>query len=232
MSRPRVVALTGAGISAESGLKTFRASDGLWENHRIEDVATPEAWRKNPELVLTFYNERRKASRAAKPNRGHQVLADMQSEFEVIVITQNVDDLHERAGSGNVIHLHGSLLESRSTTDPHLIYQIAGDNLFLGDRCEKGSQLRPNIVWFGEGVPKMEIAAQVAAMADYFIVAGTSLQVYPAAGLIHEVPDLAPVFVVDPNSPKINTGHSITYFDEPATTGMDKVWQAIRKSEI
>lgn len=232
MSRPRVVVLTGAGISAESGLKTFRASDGLWENHRIEDVATPEAWKKNPELVLNFYNERRKAARAAQPNRGHQVLAEMQSEFEVIIITQNVDDLHERAGSENIIHLHGSLLESRSTADHHLIYRIDGDNLSPGDRCEKGSQLRPNIVWFGEGVPMMEAAAQSAAMADYFIVAGTSLQVYPAAGLIYAVPDLVPVFVVDPHSPKISSGHSVTYFNEPVTTALDKVWQAIRKSEI
>ena len=232
MSKAKIIALTGAGISAESGLKTFRASDGLWENHKIEDVATPEAWRRNPELVLTFYNERRKAARAAMPNRGHEVLALMQEEFEVIVITQNVDELHERAGSKNVIHLHGSVFESRSTKDHGLIYRLEGDYLALGDFCEKGSQLRPNIVWFGEPVPMMEVAAEIASEADYFIVAGTSLQVYPAAGLIYEVPDSAPVYVVDPQSPKITSGHSITFFSEPATTGLDKVWNAIRKSEL
>lgn len=232
MPKIKIVALTGAGISAESGLKTFRASDGLWEHHRIEDVATPEAWHRNQELVLTFYNERRKAARHAQPNRGHVALAEMQKEFEVVVITQNVDNLHERAGSDHIIHLHGSLFESRSTADPSLIYPIVGDDLSNGDYCEKGSQLRPNIVWFGEAVPMMEVAARLAANADYFIVAGTSLQVYPAAGLIHDVPLSSPVFVVDPNAPHISTGHSVTYFNEPATTGLDKVWNAIRKSEL
>lgn len=232
MSKIKVVALTGAGISAESGLKTFRASDGLWENHRIEDVATPEAWHRNQELVLAFYNERRKAARHAQPNRGHASLAEMQKEFEVVVITQNVDDLHERAGSDHIIHLHGSLFESRSTADPSLIYPIVGDDLSSGAYCEKGSQLRPNIVWFGEAVPMMEVAVRLAANADYFIVAGTSLQVYPAAGLIHNVPLSSSVFVVDPNAPHLSTGHSVTYFNEPATTGIDKVWKAIRKSEL
>ncbi|MFZ9982533.1 MAG: Sir2 family NAD-dependent protein deacetylase, partial [Cyclobacteriaceae bacterium] len=179
MALTRIVALTGAGISAESGLKTFRDSDGLWENHRVEDVATPQAWKKNQDLVLNFYNERRRAARKAVPNRGHLVLAEMQNEFDVTIITQNVDDLHERAGSKNVIHLHGSLFRSRSTVDRSLTYPVNGDELNRGDLCEKGSQLRPDIVWFGEAVPMMEIASEIAGQADIFLVIGTSLRVYP-----------------------------------------------------
>ncbi len=159
MSNKKLVALTGAGISAESGLATFRDSGGLWEGYRVEDVATPEAWRRNPELVLEFYNQRRKSGLEAKPNRGHEVLAELQNDFDVTIITQNVDDLHERAGSQKVIHLHGSLFESRSTLDPSLVYKINGWELKLGEKCERGSQLRPNIVWFGEMVPMMEVAA-------------------------------------------------------------------------
>lgn len=231
MSRLSVVALTGAGISAESGLKTFRATDGLWENHRIEDVATPEAWKRNPGLVLKFYNERRKAARMAVPNPGHIVLANMEQEFDVSVITQNVDDLHERAGSSKVYHLHGSLFRSRSTVDPSLTYPINGDQLNRGDRCEKGSQLRPDIVWFGEPVPMMDLAWKIASTADVFLVVGTSLKVYPAAGLIEDIPVHAPVFVVDPAAPEIFTRHQVTYFRESAVTGMEKVWNAIRKFE-
>ena len=232
MALKRIVALTGAGISAESGLKTFRDSDGLWENHRVEDVATPQAWKKNQDLVLNFYNERRRAARKAAPNRGHLVLAEMQNEFDVTIITQNVDDLHERAGSKNVIHLHGSLFRSRSTVDGSLTYPVNGDELNRGDLCEKGSQLRPDIVWFGEAVPMMEVASEIAGQADIFLVAGTSLRVYPAAGLIHDVPANIPVFLVDPSAPEMSTGHPLTIFQEPAGTGMDKVWKAIRKSEL
>lgn len=227
-----LVVLTGAGVSAESGLKTFRDSDGLWENHRVEDVATPEAWDKNRELVLNFYNERRRAARKAVPNRGHLALAEMQKDFDVTIITQNVDDLHERAGSKKVIHLHGSLFRSRSTVDPGLIYSMKGDELNAGDLCEKGSQLRPDIVWFGEPVPMMEVASEIARKAEVFIVAGTSLQVYPAAGLLYDVPFSVPVFLVDPAAPEIYTGHSVKVFKEPSGTGIDKVWNAIRKSEL
>src|SRR5258708_7303968 len=165
MKLKKLVVLTGAGISAESGLATFRDSGGLWEGYKVEDVATPEAWYRNPGLVLEFYNERRKKALEAKPNRGHEILAELQNDFDVTVVTQNVDDLHERAGSSNVIHLHGSLFESRSTFDPSLVYKIKRWELSLGDKCEKGSQLRPNIVWFGEMVPMMETAAYVASWA-------------------------------------------------------------------
>ncbi|MFM8740010.1 MAG: SIR2 family NAD-dependent protein deacylase, partial [Cytophagales bacterium] len=185
----KLIVLTGAGISAESGLATFRDSGGLWEGYQVEDVATPEAWRKNQELVLEFYNQRRKAALEAKPTRGHAILAELQNYFDVIIITQNVDDLHERAGSRNVVHLHGSLFESRSTLDPTLTYKIEGWELNRGDKCERGSQLRPNIVWFGEAVPMMETAAQIAATSDIFLIVGTSLVVYPAARLIDYVPD-------------------------------------------
>src|SRR5688572_4193884 len=161
----KLVVLTGAGISAESGIATFRDSGGLWEGYRVEDVATPEAWVKNPSMVLDFYNQRRKKALEAKPNRGHEILAELESSFEVTVVTQNVDNLHERGGSTKVIHLHGSLFESRSTLDERLIYPIDGWKLDMGDLCEKGSQLRPNIVWFGEMVPMMDVAAQYATQA-------------------------------------------------------------------
>src|SRR6187402_274583 len=176
----RIIVLTGAGISAESGIPTFRDSGGLWEGHKVEDVATPDGWHKNRELVLDFYNQRRKKALEVKPNRGHEVLVELEEYFGVTIITQNVDDLHERAGSSKVIHLHGSLFESRSTLDGSLVYPIKGWELKTGDCCEKGSQLRPNIVWFGEMVPMIEVAAEIASGADYFIVAGTSMLVYPA----------------------------------------------------
>src|SRR5687767_5294176 len=176
----KVVVLTGAGISAESGIPTFRDAGGLWEGHRVEDVATPEGWQRDRSMVLEFYNQRRKRALEVLPNKGHEVLAGLEKHFDVTVVTQNVDNLHERAGSTKVIHLHGSLFESRSTVDPSLIYPIKDWELKLGDKCEKGSQLRPNIVWFGEMVPMMEVAASIAAEADIFIVAGTSMLVYPA----------------------------------------------------
>jgi NAD-dependent deacetylase len=219
----KLVVLTGAGISAESGLATFRDSGGLWEGYRVEDVATPEAWRRNQELVLEFYNQRRKAALGAKPNRGHAILAELQSKFDVTIITQNVDDLHERAGSSNVIHLHGSLFESRSTVDPHLIYKIDGWELNKGDKCEKGSQLRPNIVWFGEAVPMIEIAAQIAANADIFLVVGTSMVVYPAASLIDYVPDRAKKYVVDPKKPDILHVPNLTFITDTAGVGLAKL---------
>jgi NAD-dependent deacetylase len=219
----KLIALTGAGISAESGLATFRDSGGLWEGYRVEDVATPEAWRKNQELVLEFYNQRRKAALEAKPNRGHAILAELENDFDVTIITQNVDDLHERAGSTNVIHLHGSLFESRSTIDPTLIYKIDGWELKKGEKCEKGSQLRPNIVWFGEAVPMMEIAARIASSADIFLVVGTSMVVYPAASLIDYVPDRAKKYVVDPKKPEILHVSNLAFISDKASIGLAKL---------
>lgn len=224
----RLVVLTGAGISAESGLATFRDAGGLWEGYRVEDVATPEAWHRDQALVLEFYNQRRKNALEATPNRGHEILAELENDFEVTVVTQNVDNLHERAGSSRVLHLHGSLFESRSTDDPTLIYPIHGWELKLGDKCEKGSQLRPNIVWFGEAVPMMEVAARVAARADIFLVVGTSMVVYPAAGLIDYVPAEVPKFVVDPKKPEIVHVDNIEFITEKASTGMERVRERLR----
>ncbi|MDP4289803.1 MAG: NAD-dependent deacylase [Bacteroidota bacterium] len=196
----KIVILTGAGISAESGLKTFRDSGGLWEEHRIEDVATFDGWRRNPQMVLNFYNERRKQLLTAQPNAAHKALVRLEQKFDVQIITQNVDDLHERAGSSKVLHLHGELKKVRSTVDDNLVYELNGWELKMGDKCEKGSQLRPHIVWFGEPVPMISLAAKFAEQADIFIVIGTSLNVYPAAGLIEYVPDSASMFLIDPNA--------------------------------
>ena len=219
----RLVVLSGAGISAESGIPTFRDSGGLWEGFRVEDVATPEGWYKNKELVLDFYNQRRKKALEVKPNRGHDVLAELEKYFDVTVVTQNVDNLHERAGSSKVIHLHGSLFESRSTLDESLVYPIKGWELKLGDKCERGSQLRPNIVWFGEMVPMMEVAAKIATQADIFLVVGTSMVVYPAAGLIDYVGREVPKFIVDPNVPDVRKLPNTYFISEKASTGMEKV---------
>src|SRR6185437_11256620 len=198
-----VVVLSGAGISAKSGISTFREARGLWEGYDIRDVATPEAWYKNKALVLDFYNMRRKSALDAKPNAGHLALAELEKHYKVTVITQNVDNLHEKAGSTKVVHLHGELFKSRSTGDEKLIYDIEGWELKLGDKCEKGFQLRPHIVWFGEMVPMMDIAVEEAGTADVFIVVGTSLQVYPAAGLIDYVASEIPKYVIDPNMPEV-----------------------------
>ncbi len=219
----KLVVLSGAGISAESGIPTFRASDGLWENHKIEDVATPEGWDKDPLLVLKFYNERRKKALDSKPNKGHFILAELQEHFDVTIVTQNVDNLHERAGSKKVIHLHGSLFEARSTVDETLVYPINGALLNAGQMCSKGSQLRPNIVWFGEAVPMMDVAINKASNADIFIVVGTSMLVYPAAGLINYVPHNAQKFVVDPKLPVLETIPNLHAFEEKGSTGLEKV---------
>jgi NAD-dependent deacetylase len=219
----KLVVLTGAGISAESGIPTFRDSNGLWEGFRVEDVASPEGWHRNPEMVLDFYNQRRKKALEVRPNRGHEILAELEQHFDVTVITQNVDDLHERAGSTNVIHLHGSLFESRSTRDQLLVYPIKGWALNIGDLCEKGSQLRPNIVWFGEMVPLMEVAAEQASKADIFLVVGTSLVVYPAASLINYVPFETLKYVVDPKLPDIGNIPYVKMIQDKASTGMEKV---------
>lgn len=225
---PRLVVLSGAGISAESGIPTFRDFNGLWNNYRIEDVASPEGWRKNPQLVLDFYNMRRKDAQKAQPNRAHYVLAELQEDFDVTVVTQNVDDLHERAGSKNVIHLHGSLFKMRSSKDESLVFDIKED-IKLGDKCPLGSQLRPHIVWFGEAVPLIETAAEIVAAADAFIVVGTSLQVYPAAGLIEETRDAIPKFVVDTKIPYISPRLGFTALEGKASQGMERVKDELRR---
>ncbi|MDU0369019.1 NAD-dependent deacylase [Hymenobacter endophyticus] len=227
--KKKLVALTGAGISAESGLATFRASDGLWENHRIEEVATPEGWANNPELVLEFYNQRRAAARAAQPNAGHLALAELEQDFEVVIVTQNVDDLHERAGSSRVIHLHGQLFEARSSHFDHLVYPMESDRIDLGELCEQGHQLRPNIVWFGEAVPLLELAAQEAATADVFLVVGTSLQVYPAAGLVDYVRRGTPIYIIDPTRPPVSSRPNLQFITEPASVGVSQVAAKLRQ---
>ncbi|MBC8084699.1 MAG: NAD-dependent deacylase [Hymenobacter sp.] len=228
--KKKLVALTGAGISAESGLATFRGSDGLWEGHRVEDVASPEGWARNPALVLDFYNQRRRAARAAQPNAGHLALAALEEHFEVVILTQNVDDLHERAGSTRVVHLHGKLFEARSTRHEALVYPMTSDRIELGELCEKGHQLRPNIVWFGEQVPLMELAAAEAATADVFLVVGTSLQVYPAANLVHYAPAGCPVYVIDPHQPPLTGRAGLHFVTEPASTGVPRVAAELRGS--
>ncbi len=215
----RLVVLTGAGISQESGLKTFRDSGGLWESHRIEEVATPEAWRRHPGLVLTFYNERRKQCLEARPNAGHLGIAALDEWFNVEVITQNVDDLHERAGSSGILHLHGEITKARSSADPGRIYPLSGSDLNLGDLCELGSQLRPHIVWFGEEVPEMARAIPLVEKADLLAIVGTSLAVYPAAGLVSHTRPQTPVFVVDPGNPCIG-GENVTFIREKAGSGV------------
>lgn len=214
-----IVILTGAGISAESGIKTFRDSDGLWENHRIEDVATFDAWRRNKELVLDFYNQRRRQLLQCEPNDAHKLLVKLEEKYNIHIITQNVDDLHERAGSTNVLHLHGELLKVRSTLDENLIYDWKKD-LNVGDKCKKSAQLRPHIVWFGEQVPMIEVAGNIAGKADIFIVIGTSLVVYPAAGLVHYTNFTVPKYVIDPNKPSISNMQNVEYITEKASIGV------------
>jgi len=203
----KLVVLTGAGMSAESGLRTFREMGGLWEEHNVYEVASPAGWHKDRSMVLRFYNERRKQLLKSIPNKGHLGLVELEKDFEVWIVTQNVDDLHERAGSGHVLHLHGELRKSRSTIDPKLVYDIEGWKLEEGDLCEKGSQLRPHVVWFGEAVPAIEEAARIVSFADIFVIIGTSMNVYPAAGLISYVPGTTPIYVINPNEVAI-AGHS------------------------
>lgn len=221
--KPKIVVLTGAGISAESGIKTFRDADGLWEGHDVMEVASPQGWAANRALVLDFYNQRRKQALTVKPNPGHMALKDLEEHFEVTVITQNIDNLHEQAGSSKVIHLHGELFKVRSSVDETLIYDLEGWELKEGDTCEKGSQLRPHVVWFGEMVPMMEVAARETAEADIFMVVGTSLVVYPAAGLLDMVPYSIPKYVIDPNMPIRSGNEYLHLYEEPASTGVPKV---------
>lgn len=218
--KKKLVVLTGAGISAESGIKTFRDSDGLWEGYNVMDVATPEGWRKNPEMVLDFYNQRRRQLHEVQPNLGHQILAELEKDFEVLIITQNVDNLHEKAGSSNVLHLHGELLKARSSINKNYILDWTTD-LNFGDVDDKGNQLRPHIVWFGEEVPALEAAIQITEQADIFVVIGTSLQVYPAAGLMEFTSPEIPVFYIDPKPIKIpNLRNPLEVIPEVASEGM------------
>lgn len=228
MSKKKLVVLTGAGISAESGLKTFRDSDGLWEGYNIEDVATPGAWRKNPKLVLEFYNYRRKNVTDATPNAAHYGLAELENDFDVTIITQNIDDLHERAGSTNILHLHGEIFKMRSEKDEHLIYPIKGD-IHLGDVADDGAQLRPHIVWFQEPVPMIEEAVPVVHAADIFVVVGTSLVVYPAAGLVTVADSSIPKFIVDKKIPYTSSVYNVTAIEKPATEGINELIDKLRK---
>lgn len=219
MSRKNLVVLTGAGISAESGLKTFRDSDGLWEGYDVYEVATPRGWHANKQLVLDFYNMRRKDVANAAPNAAHLALAGLEKDFDVTIITQNIDDLHERAGSTNVLHLHGEIFKMRSEADENFVYDIRED-ILLGQLADDGHQLRPNIVWFEEPVPMIERAAAIAAEADIFIVIGTSLVVYPAASLLHYVAPMVPKFIIDKSIPETPFTKNLTVIEKPATEGV------------
>ena len=225
--RSKLVILTGAGISAESGLQTFRDSDGLWEGYDVYDVATPEAWERNPALVQDFYNMRRKSVLEAKPNAAHYALTQLEDKYDVIIITQNVDNLHERAGSKNVIHLHGVITKSQSNINADLVYDIEGWELKMGETCELGSQLRPHVVWFGEAVPMIENAIQIASQADIFAIIGTSLAVYPAASLIDYVPYSSPKIIIDPNTAPVGGIHDLKIIRETAGTGVPKLVQEL-----
>jgi NAD-dependent deacetylase len=221
MDRKKIVVLTGAGVSAESGLSTFRGAGGLWEGHNVQDVASPLGFAKDPELVLRFYNQRRRQLEHVEPNEAHYAIASLEKKFDVVVVTQNVDNLHERAGSTNIIHLHGELTQAKSVLPPYNIYEIGYKDINIGDVCEKGGQLRPNIVWFGEAVPLMTEAAFAAASADIFIVVGTSLLVYPAAGLLDYVNGDAKKYIIDPEKPNVyGTYKNLKFITEKATKGM------------
>ncbi|PBQ32642.1 NAD-dependent protein deacylase [Sphingobacteriaceae bacterium] len=228
--KKKLVVFTGAGISAESGIKTFRDSGGLWEEHKIEDVATFDAWTKNQALVLDFYNKRRKQLLEVKPNAAHLLVAELQKQFDVQVITQNVDNLHERAGSKNVLHLHGELMKARSTVDPNLVYDLKTYEIKAGDLCEKGSQLRPHIVWFGELVPAMETANAMAAEADLFVVIGTSLNVYPAAGVINFVSPYVPMWLLDPGEFNLDYIRELKHIKKTAVNGAEDLKRELLKN--
>ncbi|MGB0372519.1 MAG: Sir2 family NAD-dependent protein deacetylase [Opitutales bacterium] len=228
--KQKLVVLSGAGISAESGLKTFRDAGGLWEGHRVQDVATPEAFERDPELVLKFYNMRRDDLRQAQPNAAHVGLAELEEHFDVTIITQNVDDLHERGGSSNVLHLHGQLMQARSVADTDTIYNLGEKNIQLGDVAPDGHQLRPNIVWFGEDVPAMYEAMKIAAQADIFVVIGTSLAVYPAASLVYDIPDHCKGFVIDKSVPDFQGLSSFTAIEASATDGVKRLSELLDRS--
>lgn len=230
MSKKKIVVLTGAGISAESGISTFRDAGGLWEGHDIMEVASPQGWAKNRDLVLNFYNLRRAQLPTVQPNAGHLALVKLEEKYDVTVITQNVDDLHERAGSSNILHLHGELVKVRSTLDSSLVYDWGYKEISTDDKCEKGSQLRPHIVWFGESVPKYPEAANIASEADILLVIGTSLVVYPAAGLVELVRLKTHVYIIDPNMPEKRSSTYLTRIAEPATIGVPKLVDELLKN--
>lgn len=230
----KIVVLTGAGMSAESGISTFRDSGGLWDTYNVEDVATPEGWARNPQLVTEFYNIRRRELQATKPCRGHELLAELEQDYDVRIITQNVDNLHERAGSTNVLHLHGELMKvtsSRQPNNPHFIKTLTPDHLevSMGDTAKDGSQLRPFIVWFGEAVPNIEPAAELSAQADIYLIIGTSLNVYPAAGLIHYVPADTPIYLIDPKPVQWNSTRRFTHIMKGASEGMAEFIEMLKK---
>ncbi|MGN6193490.1 MAG: SIR2 family NAD-dependent protein deacylase [Ginsengibacter sp.] len=220
--KKNLIVLTGAGISAESGLKTFRDSDGLWMGYDVYEVASPQGWEKDPELVLDFYNQRRKEVAKALPNKAHKGIAELEKDFNVTVITQNIDDLHERAGSKNVVHLHGEIFKMRSVNDPNTFYEVH-DNIQFGQKAPDGFQLRPHVVWFGEAVPMIEEAAKIFSTADVFILVGTSLQVYPAAGLIDFLPAGIPKYIIDKNPPYVPAHYNFIVIEKPATDGVEEV---------
>jgi len=226
-TKKKIVVLSGAGISAESGLRTFREMGGLWEEYDVMEVASPQAWERNPELVTRFYNERRKQLLKSKPNQGHLILQELERYFDVEIITQNVDDLHERAGSSKVLHLHGELKKARSTADPNLIYELDGWELTTESKCEKGSRLRPHIVWFGEAVPAMSDAMKIVSKADILIIVGTSMNVYPAAGLIDYTPSNCPIYVIDPNDVNMSSYGNRTFIKEKASIGMKELFKIL-----
>ncbi|HEY1040242.1 MAG TPA: NAD-dependent deacylase [Bacteroidia bacterium] len=223
MSKKQIIVFTGAGMSAESGIQTFRDSGGLWEQFKIEEVATPEAWKKDPKKVTHFYNLRRKQVMEAKPNEAHYFLADLQKKYDVQIITQNIDDLHERAGSKNVLHLHGEIMKVRSSHDETLVYDVKNWEVKIGDNCEKGSQLRPHIVWFGEMVPNMDKAARMVNSADIFITIGTSLNVYPAAGLIEVADNSIDKYLIDPGHFDLNYIANLKHIKERAVSGVKEL---------
>lgn len=224
-----ITVFTGAGISAESGLDTFRGAGGLWEGYRVEEVATPEAWERNPELVQRFYNVRRKACLEAQPNAAHKALVELEQYYEVDIITQNIDDLHERAGSSRILHLHGEIVKSQSSINPDLVYPIDGDELRMGELCAQGSQLRPHIVWFGEAVPNMGTAFQIVRRTDLLLVIGTSLKVYPAAQLVYEVSPGCTIVVIDPFALENKIPGRVRYIPENATVGMNILMKELAK---
>ncbi|MDC3336550.1 NAD-dependent deacylase [Flavobacteriales bacterium] len=223
----KLVVLSGAGVSAESGLKTFRDSDGLWEEYDVMEVATPEAWKANPKLVLEFYNKRREQVLNAQPNSAHADIARLDKQYDVTVITQNIDDLHERSGSKNVLHLHGQITQSRSSAEENLIYELNGSQIKIGDLCEHGSQLRPNIVWFGEAVPNISAAQKIVSQADILLIVGTSLNVYPAAGLIHCADFRVKKFLVDPKYVHLTDIENLEVIKEKATVGVPLAIQSL-----
>jgi NAD-dependent deacetylase len=229
--KKKIIILTGAGISAESGLQTFRDSDGLWEGYNVEDVATPEAWARNPELVQNFYNERRKAVLDAKPNAAHLALAELEKHFNTLIITQNIDDLHEKAGSKSIIHLHGEIAYARSSKNPALLYKLEKPTIEMGELCQLGSQLRPHVVWFGEQVPMISKAMHEMPQADIVILVGSSLAVYPAAGLLELAKPGIPVYVVDPKIPNVNLPKNVVRIEEKASIGVSKLVKELLESE-